>query len=72
MNRLILKLIGIGCLVIALWMFLRGHDIANSISSQFSKAFTGEPKGKANHYYLAGIIVALLGGFLIFWNRKKA
>ena len=72
MNGLILKLIGMGCLVIALWMFLRGHDIANSIGSQFSKTFTGEPASKATHYYVAGTAVALLGGFLIFWNRKKA
>ena len=72
MNGLILKLIGVGCLAIALWMFLRGHDIANSIGSQVTRAFTGEPTGKASHYYLAAIITALLGGFLIFWKRKKA
>ncbi|HEV2319007.1 MAG TPA: DUF3185 family protein [Verrucomicrobiae bacterium] len=65
------KIIGVICLVVGLLLLLQGHDIANSISSQFSKAFTGEPMGKANHYYLAGIIVTLLGGFLIFWNWKK-
>jgi len=66
------KIIGVICLVIGLLLLLKGHDIANSIGSQVTKAFTGEPTGKANHYYLAGIIVVLLGGFLIFWNRKKA
>jgi len=65
------KIIGVICLVVGLLLLFKGHDIANSIGSQFSKAFTGEPTGKANHYYLAGIIMALLGGCLIFWNRKK-
>lgn len=66
------KIIGVICLVVGLLLIFKGHDIANSIGSQFSKAFTGEPIGKATHYTVAGIAVALLGGFLIFWNRKKA
>ena len=66
------KIIGVICLVVGLLLLFKGHDIANSIGSQFSKAFTGEPAAKSTHYYLAGTIVALLGGFLIFWNRKKA
>ena len=65
------KIIGVICLVIGLLLLFKGHDIANSIGSQVTKAFTGEPAGKATHYYLAGIIVVLLGGFLTFWSRKK-
>jgi len=66
------KIIGVICLVIGLLLLLKGHDIANSIGSQVTKAFTGEPTSNANHYFVAGIAVALLGGSLIFWNRKKA
>jgi uncharacterized membrane protein len=65
------KIIGVICLVVGLLLLFKGHDIANSIGSQFTKAFTGEPTGKATHYYVAGTAVVLLGGFLIFWNRKK-
>ena len=64
------KLIGVICLVVALWLLLQGHDMANSIGSQFSQAFTGAPMGKATHYYAAGVVLGLLGGFLIFWQRK--
>jgi len=66
------KVIGVICLVVGLFLLWRGHDIASSIGSQVTRAFTGEPAGKANHYYVAGTAVALLGGFLVFWDRKKA
>ncbi len=65
------KVIGVICLAIGLWLLLQGHDVANSIGSQFAKAFTGEPIGKATHYYVAGTAAGLFGVFLIFWNRKK-
>ena len=65
------KIIGVICLVVGLLLLFKGHDIANSIGSQFSTAFTGEPTGKATHYYMAGAAVLLLGGCLVFWNRKK-
>ena len=64
------KTIGVICLVIGLWLVFRGHDVADSIGSQFTRAFTGSPMGKATHYYLAGVAVGLFGGFLIFWKRK--
>ena len=64
------KGIGVVCLVLGLWLLLRGHDVANSIGSQFTRTFTGAPMGKATHYYLAGAAMVLFGGFLIFWQRK--
>jgi uncharacterized membrane protein len=69
-NGTIQKIIGVICLVIGLWLLLRGRDLANSIGSQFTKAFTGAPLGKATHYYLAGAAVGLFGVFLIFWKRN--
>jgi hypothetical protein len=64
------KLIGGICLAVGLWLLWQGHDVANSIGSQFTKAFTGAPMSNATHYYLAGAVLALFGGFLIFWKRK--
>jgi hypothetical protein len=64
------KMIGVICLVVGSLLVLQGHDVANSIGSQFTKAFTGEPLGKATHYYMAGVAVGLFGVFLIFWKRK--
>ncbi len=64
------KLIGVICLVIGLFLFIRGHDVAHSIGSQFTKTFTGEPMGKATHCYLAGVVLGLFGAFLVFWKRK--
>jgi Protein of unknown function (DUF3185) len=64
------KVIGVFCLVIGLLLLLRGHDVSNSIGSQFTRAFTGEPVGHVAYYYLAGAAVGLFGAFLIFWKRK--
>jgi len=69
-NTIIQKAIGVVCLIIGLWLLLRGHDVANSIGSQFTRTFTGAPLGKATHDYLAGVVVGLFGAFLIFWKRK--
>jgi len=69
-NGTIQKTIGVICLVIGLWLLLRGHDVANSIGSQFTKTFTGAPLGKATRYYLGGAVVGLFGVFLIFWKRN--
>jgi len=64
------KVIGVICLIVGLLLLLQGHDVANSIGSQFTRAFTGEPMGKAIHYYIAGVAVGLFGVFLFFWKRK--
>jgi hypothetical protein len=64
------KVIGVICLVVGLLLLLQGHDVANSVGSQFTKAFTGEPLGKATRCYVAGAAVGLFGAFLIFWKRK--
>jgi len=64
------KVVGVICLVVGLLLLWQGHDVARSIGSQFTRAFTGEPLGKATHYYVAGLAVGLFGAFLIFWNRK--
>jgi uncharacterized protein DUF3185 len=64
------KLIGGICLAAGLWLIWQGHDVANSIGSQFTRAFTGAPMGKATQYYLAGAVLGLFGGCLIFWKRK--
>ncbi|HLX96935.1 MAG TPA: DUF3185 family protein [Verrucomicrobiae bacterium] len=64
------KGIGVVCLVVALWLLWQGHDVANSIGSQFTRTFTGAPMSKATHFYLAGTVVGLFGGVLIFWKRK--
>jgi hypothetical protein len=70
-KQFIQKAIGAVCLVLGLWLLLCGHDVDNSIGSQFSRAFTGSSLGKATHDYIAGIILGLIGAFLIFWKRTK-
>ena len=45
---------------------VRRRDMANSIGSRFTRAFTGEPMGKAVNYYIAGVAVGLFGVPLIF------
>jgi hypothetical protein len=69
-NGTLQKMIGGICLVIGICLVLRGRDVADSIGSQFTKALTGAPLGKATHYYLAGAVLGLFGALLIVWKRK--
>ena len=64
------KIIGIICLVVGAALLLRGHDIAQSLDSQFKNIFTGSPAHKVNYYYLGGVVLCAVGLTQIFWKRK--
>jgi uncharacterized membrane protein len=64
------KISGVICLVIGILLLLRGHNIANSVGSQVQQIFTGSPTDRAMHFYIGGLVLAILGVALIFWKRK--
>jgi Protein of unknown function (DUF3185) len=65
------KIIGAICLAIGLVLFVRGHDIAQSLGSQVKHIFTGTSGGKATHYYVGGAILCAAGLVQLFLPSKK-
>jgi hypothetical protein len=64
------KISGVICLVVGIILLLWGHNIANSVGSQVQQIFTGSPTDRAMHFYIGGVVLAILGLALIFWKRK--
>ena len=64
------KIAGVICLVVGIILLLWGHNIANSVGSQVQQIFTGSPTDRAMHFYIGGLVLAILGVALIFWKRK--
>jgi len=64
------KITGILCAAIGIFLLVWGHKIANSAGSQVQQIFTGSPTDRAMHFYIGGLVLAILGVALIFWKRK--
>ena len=65
-----LKISGIICVAIGIFLLVWGHKIVNSVGSQMQQVFTGAPLDRAMHFYIGGLVLAILGVALIFWKRK--
>ena len=59
------KTLGIVLLVVGIVLLGWGYNVSQSVSSQFSSAFSGSPSDKAMYLYIAGGICAALGIFKI-------
>lgn len=62
--------LGVILLVVGTWLLVWGHNLARSIGGQLQNAFTGSPGDKPMHLYIGGVVMLLLGLFLIFFKRK--
>jgi hypothetical protein len=62
---------GIGAifLVLGVLLLVKGHDVGNSIASQFKIAVIGAPVDEAMKFYLTGLGLSLFGLLLIFWKK---
>jgi hypothetical protein len=63
------KGIGVICLVLGVLLLVKGHDVGNSIASQFKIAVIGAPVDEAMKFYLTGLGLGLFGLLLIFWKK---
>jgi hypothetical protein len=55
------------------WNFSAGvgaQDFAHSVGSQMQQVFTGAPPDHAMHFYIGGLVLAILGVAQFFWKRK--
>ena len=64
------KIIGVICIIVGVFLFVRGHDMAHSIGGQLQNAFTGSPGDKPMYLNIGGTVAVLVGLFLIFFKRK--
>jgi uncharacterized membrane protein (DUF106 family) len=65
-----LKISGVICLAIGIFLLVWGHKIAHSVGSQMQQVFTGAPPDRAMHFYIGGLVLAILGVAQFFWKRK--
>jgi len=57
-------------LAVGIVLIVFGINANNSVSSSFSRAFTGSPTNKATWLLIAGIACSALGLMGLFWGRK--
>ena len=63
------KTIGIILLVVGVVLLGWGYSVSQSVSSQFSSAFSGSPSDKAMYLFIAGGICSALGVFQIMRGK---
>lgn len=63
------KVVGIILLVVGVVLLGWGYNVSQSVSSQFSQAFSGSPSDKAMYLFIAGGICAALGVFQVIRAR---
>ena len=64
------RVIGLICLIIGIFLLVRGHDMANSIGDQVKQAFTGAPSSRSTYFYIAGVALTIFGLSQIIWPAK--
>jgi uncharacterized membrane protein YidH (DUF202 family) len=57
-------------LAVGIVLIVFGINANNSVSSGFSRAFTGSPTNKATWLLVGGIACSALGVAGLFWGRK--
>ncbi len=68
---MIRKVIGIICVAIGVFLWIRARDIADSIGSQVQQIFTGAPTDRATYFYIGGIVLVILGVAQFLWPVKR-
>jgi len=61
----LLKIIGIGLLVLGVGLAYWGYDISQSVGSQISQKITGTHTDKEMTLFISGAVSAVIGFFLI-------
>jgi ABC-type uncharacterized transport system permease subunit len=64
------KLIGLVLLAIGIVLLVMGHNVEQSLGSQFRQAFTGSMSDKEMLLYFGGAILTAVGAYMAFLSRK--
>lgn len=64
------RIFGVICLIIGVILLVRGHEMADSISSRVQQVFNGAPTNRATYFYIAGIALTIFGASQIFWPAR--
>lgn len=64
------RVIGVICLIIGVFLLVRGHQMAESIGSQVQQVFTGAPTNRSTYFYIAGAVLAIFGASQIIWPAR--
>jgi len=64
--------LGLALLVAGIILLVLGFQASDSISSDFSRFFTGSPTDKAVWFLILGAIATIAGGVLALGRRSRA
>jgi len=64
------KAVGIALLAVGIALIVFGINASDSVSSDFSRFFTGHPTDKSMWLLLSGIAATIIGAFTTFLKAK--
>ncbi len=64
------KILGLAFLAVGVVLLVMGFTAADSLGSQFSRFFTGNPTDKSVWLILGGIVAVILGGGGLLYSRS--
>ena len=64
------KTLGVTCLVGGVLLIVWGHNLAESVGGQVTKAITGSPGDKPMWLYIGGGVLCALGLLQVFTAKK--
>jgi uncharacterized membrane protein YidH (DUF202 family) len=65
------KAIGLALLAVGIALLIYGANASDSVSSSFSRAFTGNPTDKTIWFLIGGIAATIVGAVLTFLPARK-
>lgn len=66
------KAISLGLIVVGVTLIIFGVSASDSVSSDFSRLFTGNPTDKAIWLLVGGIALSAIGAFGLFRGSKAS
>ena len=65
------KFVGAGVIVLGVFLVIAGMDASDSISSRFSKLFTGSPTDKTVWLLIGGALAVMVGVSMVWFRRGQ-
>jgi len=65
------RFVGVGIVVVGVILVIAGLNASDSVSSRFSRLFTGNPTDKTIWLLIGGAVAVLVGGSLLFTGRNE-
>jgi len=65
------KFLGVGIVVLGVFLMIAGLDASESLSSRFSRLFTGSPTDKTTWLLIGGAFALMVGVSMVGFRRGQ-